>query len=119
MRRLEDKIRELCGAVASCPDPELASTLSKLELALFEYMRRIQNKSAAAVFGWPDFPRERRVADKVSAIVLALQGSSHDVLRKRDQDLASRDWKKIAEEASHERDSGRLLSTFPRIGRRF
>jgi len=109
MRRLEDRIRQLCGSVASCSGPELANTLSKLETAMSEYMLRIQNRSAAVVLGWPDLPRERRVGHRVSAVILALKRSRKDAPNQRQEDSAQRHWKAIAEEASQELDSGRLL----------
>ena len=49
-RRLEDRIRELCGKVVSAPDDEIGPIIEELKVALREHSRRL-SQLAAQVFG--------------------------------------------------------------------
>jgi hypothetical protein len=62
-RRLEDRIRELCRLAASSPNHQVAPIISELDIALTEYIRRIDNKVSASVLNFPDVPIERRKAN--------------------------------------------------------
>ncbi|HEY7098523.1 MAG TPA: hypothetical protein VH437_17485 [Terriglobales bacterium] len=58
-RRIDDRIRELCGRIVSANDSESETLVSELRVALSEYTRRV-DKTSAVVLSWPEFPRDRR-----------------------------------------------------------
>jgi len=61
VRRLEDRIRELCAKALYATGPEWVSTVRELQLAIQEHTLRVANLSAAAtVAGKPQLFRERR-----------------------------------------------------------
>jgi hypothetical protein len=59
-RRLEDRIRELSVRIASTPNTEFQSVLSDLQVAMHEFARRLENKTSASIFDFPDLAAERR-----------------------------------------------------------
>jgi hypothetical protein len=60
-RRLEDRIRELSGRIASSGNSgQLDAVLPEFQKVIFEYLRRVENKTLAQVLNWPDFQEERR-----------------------------------------------------------
>lgn len=61
-RRLEDRIRELASRIAVSQNGDLADLLTELQQAMKEHALRVQNKTMATVFAWPELPRERRRA---------------------------------------------------------
>jgi hypothetical protein len=61
MRRLEDRIRELCARALYEAGPNWSETIKELQLAIQEHALRVSNLTAAAtVAGKPQFVRERR-----------------------------------------------------------
>ena len=48
-RRLEDRIRELCGKVVSAPDDDLASIIKELQAALREHNQRLRQLAAQSL----------------------------------------------------------------------
>jgi hypothetical protein len=61
VRRLEDRIRELCAKTLYTSGPEWAATLRELQLAIQEHTLRMANMTTAAtVGGKPEIFRERR-----------------------------------------------------------
>jgi hypothetical protein len=61
-RRIEDRIRVLCGRIASAPDRELDDILAELQITIHEYTRRCENRISATVLAWRAAPPERRRA---------------------------------------------------------
>ena len=60
-RRLEDRIRELCGRVLSDSGPDWGKTVHQLQLAIQTHTLRLANMATAAtVGGKPDVFIERR-----------------------------------------------------------
>lgn len=60
-RRLEDRIREMCGRALSAQNQELDSILSELKAALREHTQRLRNVAAAKLTGGKaNQPGERR-----------------------------------------------------------
>ena len=57
--RLEDKIRDLCANLVVSSDDDFQQALSELKAAINEHALRIQNRTAAVVLGWPEFPQDR------------------------------------------------------------
>jgi len=53
LRRLEDRIRELCSEALSAEEPELHAVFSKLKSALHEHTGRLR-KLAGARFAIPE-----------------------------------------------------------------
>lgn len=49
LRRLEDRIRDLCADAVVAQEPELSSILPKLNAALHEHTERARNLVAARV----------------------------------------------------------------------
>lgn len=61
LRRLEDRIRELCARALYSRGPEWSETMQELQLAIQEHARRVGNlTTAATVAGRPDLIQERR-----------------------------------------------------------
>ena len=61
VRRLEDRIRELCARTLHAREPEWSAIISELQLALQEHNLRVRNLAATVtVAGKPHFLRERR-----------------------------------------------------------
>ena len=60
-RRLEDRIRELCGRALYEKGPDWVATIHQLQLAIQEHALRLANlTTAATVAGQPHLVRERR-----------------------------------------------------------
>lgn len=61
VRRLEDRIRELCARALFEKDPNWTGTIRELQLAIQEHALRVANTaSVATVAGKPHLIRERR-----------------------------------------------------------
>ena len=61
LRRLEDRIRELCARALYEKGPEWLATVQELQSAIHEHALRLSNlNSAATVAGKPQFVVERR-----------------------------------------------------------
>jgi hypothetical protein len=67
IRRLEDRIRELCARVATASEHEQEQILTELQTAVTEYMRRADNKLLATIFDWPQIPIVERRKTSVGA----------------------------------------------------
>lgn len=61
-RRLEDRIRELCGRALYEREPDWSATIHQLQLAIQEHILRISNASAGAVVSGRPLIIERRQA---------------------------------------------------------
>ncbi|GEM_PF-5290450 len=60
-RRLEDRIRELCGRATCAEGTNWNQTIGELQTAIQEHALRMANlASAATVAGKPELIRERR-----------------------------------------------------------
>jgi len=61
VRRLEDRIRELCARVLYAKEPEWSTVVHELQLAIQEHILRLANvATAATVAGKPEVMQERR-----------------------------------------------------------
>jgi len=61
LRRLEDRIRELCARALYQKGPDWVATVHELQLAIQEHTLRLANLSTAAtIAGKPYLIRERR-----------------------------------------------------------
>jgi hypothetical protein len=60
-RRLEDRIRELCGKALFQKDPDWSRTILELQAAIQQHSLRVANvTTAVTVAGQPQIMRERR-----------------------------------------------------------
>jgi hypothetical protein len=61
LRRLEDRIRELCRTTLEAPDDELEPTMLELKAALREHTERLRKMAALKLVGTHEgIPEERR-----------------------------------------------------------
>ena len=61
VRRLEDRIRQLCTAITAESDLEHSDMLHELQTAVNELLRRLDNKHIASVLTCGEQPLDRRV----------------------------------------------------------
>ena len=61
-RRLEDRIRELCGRVLYEQEPDWSATAMQLQLAIQEHMLRVANACGTLVVTGRSLVIERRQA---------------------------------------------------------
>jgi hypothetical protein len=65
-RRISDRINALFARFDGASEAESLSLIKELHRTLAEYSLRIRNRTAATVLKWPDYPRDRRKADRDS-----------------------------------------------------
>jgi hypothetical protein len=62
LRRLEDRIRELCALAVAAEDPELEIVLAQLQAALREHTERLRRMAAAKLTMLDEDVQEERRA---------------------------------------------------------
>ena len=60
LRRLEDRIRELCASAVTAEEPELETILSELQSALREHTARLRKLAAAKLTTLDENVQEER-----------------------------------------------------------
>jgi hypothetical protein len=73
-RCIEDRVRELCALIQLAQENARAGLLLDLQTTIYEYSRRVENKTAATVLGWPRFPEERRKKKTREQILPLIEG---------------------------------------------
>jgi hypothetical protein len=63
-RRLEDRIRELCAQLSEATDGEFEDAADELQSIVAEHILRMQNRTSCTILKWPEFPSDRRKADR-------------------------------------------------------
>lgn len=76
LRRLEDRIIELCELAAVSSGDQFRWVMRELQTAISEYDLRLLNKNSATILAWPEYPRERRKPSQSSISARLPAGSS-------------------------------------------